>query len=228
MKRCVWCEEGLGRGQVLTSLLTPMQDSVCQSCRQLFYRLEGVSICDGCGRELIESGLCYDCVRWQAQVGERFVRNRALYAYDEMGKAWMERYKFVGDTRVVTMVRRDLVTVLVPLLKEGYALCPLPSSQKSLVKREFETIEYLLTKAELPITRLLQHVGNGKKQSEKTRQERMALTQPFRLREGIDLPSKVVLIDDVYTTGRTIRLAAECLQDAGVTDIQLRTLFRGW
>ena len=54
----------------------------------------------------------------------------------------------------------------------------------------------------------------------------MKLQQPFVIGEEIQLPTKILLFDDIYTTGKTIRLAAKLLQEKGVEDVKLFTVFR--
>ena len=78
----------------------------------------------------------------------------------------------------------------------------------------------------MPTVSLLEHFGSGKKQSEKTRQERLQLKQPFKIREGLVIPRKVLLVDDVYTTGATLHLAAKALTEMGVEEVDSLTLFR--
>ncbi|WP_314852554.1 ComF family protein [uncultured Granulicatella sp.] len=182
-------------------------------------------ICTGCGRLMEEETLCYDCIRWK-EMDSYFPMNQALYVYDEQAKEFMERYKFIGDCAVAFLIKEDLKRVLKKYLKQGYSVCPLPTSKQSLEKREFESVEYLLELSKIPYQQLFQHIGKGKKQSEKTREERMKLQQPFVLKEKVKLPVKILLFDDIYTTGKTIRLAAKLLQDKGVEDIKLFTVFR--
>ena len=172
-----------------------------------------------------EGTLCYDCIRWKER-DSYFPMNQALYVYDEQAKEFMERYKFVGDCAVAFLIKEDLKRVLKKYIKQGYTICPLPTSKQSLEKREFESVEYLLELSKIPYQQLFQHIGKGKKQSEKTREERMKLQQPFVLKEKVKLPVKILLFDDIYTTGKTIRLAAKLLQDKGVEDIKLFTVFR--
>ena len=107
----------------------------------------------------------------------------------------MELFKFVGDTRVMTLVLKELRQELLKYQKRGFVLCPLPSSKASLRKREFETIPTLLKQCHVPAVSLLEHIGSGKKQSEKTRQERLQLKQPFKIREGVIIPTKVLLVE---------------------------------
>ncbi|WP_367281281.1 ComF family protein [Planococcus liqunii] len=44
---------------------------------------------------------------------------------------------------------------------------------------------------------------------------------------GETVPKKLVLVDDLYTTGTTLRHAAKTLKDAGAEEIRIWTLIRG-
>ena len=223
--RCVWCRNDVTADSGISSLFLWNSRPICRQCQNLFHSLEKEPICPGCGRLMEEGTLCYDCIRWKER-DSYFPMNQALYVYDEQAKEFMERYKFVGDCAVAFLIKEDLKRVLKKYLKQGYSVCPLPTSKQSLEKREFESVEYLLELSKIPYQQLFQHIGKGKKQSEKTREERMKLQQPFVLKEKVKLPVKILLFDDIYTTGKTIRLAAKLLQDKGVEDIKLFTVFR--
>ena len=170
--------------------------------------------------------VCPDCQKWHQVKEAVLLKNTALYVYDEAGRKFMELFKFVGDTRVMTLVIKELRQELLKYQKRGFVLCPLPSSKASLRKREFETIPTLLEQCHVPAVSLLEHIGSGKKQSEKTRQERLQLKQPFKVKEKVGVPKKVLLVDDVYTTGATIHLAAKTLKETGVEEVESLTLFR--
>ena len=75
---------------------------------------------------------------------------------------------------------------------------------------------------------VLEHVGSGPNQASKKRQERLSSKQPFQVREArrSSLPPAVLLIDDVYTTGRTIYHAKEALLNAGINNIGSLSIFR--
>ena len=223
--RCVWCRNDVTADLGISSLFLWNSRPICRQCQQLFHSLEKESTCPGCGRLLEDATLCYDCVRWK-EVDSYFPVNQALYVYDEQAKEFMERYKFIGDCAVAFLIQEDLKRALKKYLKQGYTICPLPTSKKSLEKREFESVEYFLELSKIPYLQIFCHIGKGKKQSEKTREERMHLQQPFILREETQLPAKILLFDDIYTTGKTIRLATKLLQNKGVEDVKLFTVFR--
>ena len=223
--RCVWCGNDVTADSGISSLFLWNSRPICRECQQLFHSLGKEPICSGCGRLMEDATLCYDCIRWK-EIDSYFPMNQALYVYDEQAKEFMERYKFIGDCAVAFLIQEDLKRALKKYLKQGYTICPLPTSKQSLEKREFETVEYLLELSKIPYQQLFHHIGKGKKQSEKTREERMKLQQPFVLKEEIPLPNKILLFDDIYTTGKTIRLAAKLLQDKGIEDVKLFTVFR--
>ena len=68
------------------------------------------------------------------------------------------------------------------------------------------------------------------KQSKKSRNDRILLVQdsPFYVEEIAekDLLNKVVLIDDIYTTGTTVRQAAKTLKKAGAQTVASLTVAR--
>lgn len=53
----------------------------------------------------------------------------------------------------------------------------------------------------------------------------MATKRLFRL-NGEQVPKQLVLVDDLYTTGTTMRQAAKTLQEAGAESIRILTLIR--
>ena len=222
---CVWCRNDVTADLGISSLFMWNSKPICRQCQQLFHSLEKEPTCPGCGRLMEEAILCYDCIRWKEMDGY-FPVNQAIYVYDEQAKEFMERYKFVGDCAVAFLIKEDIKRALKKYLKQGYMICPLPTSKQSLEKREFESVEYLLELSKIPYLQIYQHIGKGKKQSEKTREERMKLQQPFVLKDEIQLPYKILLFDDIYTTGKTIRLAAKLLQEKGIENVKLFTVFR--
>lgn len=66
-------------------------------------------------------------------------------------------------------------------------------------------------------------------QSEKNRQQRLQTPQPFQIiasAQSVILNQDVLIVDDVYTTGTTIRHAANLIQTAGARSVSGLTLCR--
>jgi len=53
----------------------------------------------------------------------------------------------------------------------------------------------------------------------------MSSTNPFQIQEIVN--GRVILLDDLYTTGRTLHHAANVLKEHGATEISSFTLIRG-
>lgn len=62
-----------------------------------------------------------------------------------------------------------------------------------------------------------------KKQRNKSKQERQKISG-FYLLPGVELPSSVCIIDDVYTTGATLNACARILKEAGVKKVHASVL----
>ncbi len=68
----------------------------------------------------------------------------------------------------------------------------------------------------------------GVAQSQKARQERLKTPQPFKLVMAAEQlrHQRVILVDDIYTTGRTMRHAADLIIENGAKSVTGLTLAR--
>ena len=105
-------------------------------------------------------------------------------------------------------------------------MVPIPLSSSSLENRGFNQVQAFLDEAKLSYHDLLGKEDGSVKQSSKTRQERLKTQQNFYLRKHKELPDKVMLVDDIYTTGMTIQLASQLLRENGVKTIKSFSLAR--
>jgi competence protein ComFC len=133
-------------------------------------------------------------------------------------------YKFLGDYRLRRAFTLDMRTALKPFLKD-YVLLPIPVSKTRLNARGFNQVTGMLEACGLPFVELLTKI-EVEKMSAKARHDRIFSENPFHVPEGIVLPEKVIIVDDIYTTGTTIFHAASQLKNAGVTDVRSFTLCR--
>ncbi|GAB7112938.1 hypothetical protein JCM5176_17690 [Streptococcus sobrinus] len=110
---------------------------------------------------------------------------------------------------------------------KSYTIVPIPLSEESLKKRKFNQVTGFLEDASISYQRLLEVQGKSKPtQSNKTRKERMQTKQFFQVANKEILPERILLVDDIYTTGATLLLARQVLYEKGVKTIKTFSLAR--
>jgi competence protein ComFC len=208
------------------------EQPICPACEKKFEQITG-DTCRICSRpfrlldEKFRNGdLCYDCFRWEDD-GEwqGFLdKNHSLFLYNDFLKEVIARFKFRGDY--------VLAKVFVEFFKEKLSkieadlFVPIPLSEERLYERGFNQAAALLKESSIPASEILTRI-HSEKQSKKSRTERIHLPQVFQLSPEVQFQGKkVVLIDDIYTTGSTLRHAAKLLKEAGAVSVQSVTLAR--
>ncbi|HET7522314.1 MAG TPA: ComF family protein [Bacillales bacterium] len=237
MNHCLWCDEEIkGNASWREVFFLAGRDILCASCRGgLEFLAE--PLCGVCGRSLegLDEGyrhgdVCYDCVRWEEGPWRGiFVKNRSLCRYNSFLREIIARYKFRGDAVMVKGIRREWEQ-LYERDFAGMVAVPIPLSKERLYERGFNQAFELANLLPVNVCEVLERPAHEQKQSKKTRKERLNLGVPvFRLHgkpseiEG----ENVVLVDDIYTTGATVRQAAKVLLKGGAASVHSITLARG-
>jgi competence protein ComFC len=167
--------------------------------------------------------LCNDCVRWEddPEWSGYLDRNVSLFQYNDFLKEVIARFKFRGDY-VIAKAFAELIKSELAKLEYDF-LVPIPLSEERLYERGFNQAEALIREAGFTPTPLLTRI-HSEKQSKKSRSERIHVPQVFQVSES--LGGTILLVDDIYTTGSTLRHAAKILKEAGAELIQSLTLAR--
>lgn len=226
---CLWCGKAQKEVIQLRKLLTftKIEPTVrCDSCSTKLDLLLNESVCLGCSRYWSEEGLCPDCQKWKAEYPNYPFKHTALYQYNEFIKEWIEAYKYTGDYRLGELFKKEIQTFF---YKQKKLIVPIPISYKSKQLRGFNQVEGMLEFAEVKYTPALIHCGTGEKQSSKDRKMRMLSPQPFIVAEIFQENIKgksIILVDDIYTTGRTFFHAADCLFENGAQSIETFSISR--
>lgn len=202
-------------------LLKQKHQTICEQCATQFASI--TLSCSGCGRQQEHNELCYDCCRWQNQ-GQLLLTHQALYVYNDAMHDYMQRYKFNGEYALRHVFNRQLIQAVQNI--EIDLVVPIPVSQYTLLTRGFNQTLGLFEG--LRYQQLLS-VSQAKKidQSRFNRQKRLTRAQPFVIANDISLSGQsVLLIDDVYTTGRTLYYAAELIYTLGAKNVKSLSLAR--
>lgn len=162
--------------------------------------------------------------------------NRSPVAYTEPVKVWMRFFKYRGkESLAVPMGQWMADTARAHYAKENLSLITyVPLHRERLLQRGFNQAEKLAgevgRRLGLPVRSLLERCRATANQSKRTRKERLlALKGSIILAEGAikQVNNRVILIvDDVYTTGTTIRECAKPLRQAGVKKVCSLTFAR--
>lgn len=213
------------------NLLFPVRET-CSFCERRAYR-EGICklcfndleiirkrICERCGRSFEHSSLCEDCVR---RKDTYFVCNRSALHYNKKMREVIHLYKFRG----LESLAETLASFLEQAYREYYhqldfdGITFVPLHEKRLHERGFNQAQQLALllgfRTKLPVYSLLNRVQYTEKQSKKHRQDRMSvLSHAFQLKAFPTGLNRVLLIDDVYTTGTTVNECAKVLVKEGM------------
>lgn len=100
---------------------------------------------------------------------------------------------------------------------------PVPLSEKRLVERGFNQVEGLIEG--IPYQDIFEK-RDIEKQSSKTREERLSQDNAFCLKKGIDVPDKIIIVDDIYTTGSTLYQMVQLLEGIGIKEVLTFSLAR--
>lgn len=136
----------------------------------------------------------------------------AIYSYDEWIEQLLYRFKEQKDIELKN-VFLEFYRLQLHLRYQGYHLVPMPSSKEKEEKREFSTLKEIFQILDLPFLDLFEKRQDFK-QEKAHREERFKNRQEIILKK--DIPSlhqkKLLLIDDVMTTGATILRAIELIK----------------
>lgn len=229
---------------------------VCENCGTLIKESKGYSICDQCFQEIKiisppycyqcgkpfspgvdfeKEALCADCIHSKEHF--YFIRNVAYYQGVLRKCIHLLKYKkqvklvqplanlmvnYLEKNKLIDIKRIDLI-ISVPLFRDDY--WKRGFNQSSLLAKHIANY-FSISFAEdllLKIKGNLSQVGLSKAERKINVKGVYALNSSF----PINNISRLLLIDDIYTTGATIEACCQELRKAALKEIYVLTLARG-
>ncbi|TFJ93298.1 ComF family protein [Lentibacillus salicampi] len=225
---CLWCDaDMIPELSWKTIFWLSRPTYLCPPCAEQLTILKGKR-CGKCSRESDEE-VCPDCRWWAADAAwdDPLVRNYAVFSYNDAMKEMIAKWKYRGDYCLGKVFEGAYQTAFKQafsfLSREAVAV-PIPLSDERMHERGFNQAKMLADFLPLKTWDILTR-NHSEKQSKKTRRQRVTAANPFQLTRTVKHP--VILADDIYTTGSTLRHAAFVLKEHGCPAVYALTLIRG-
>ena len=195
---------------------------LCYSCKNNILD-EPFSMCVACGNDLAgQNGICSKCV---------VSYDRAWCVADRRDslQRLIGSFKFT-NAKVAYKPLADLLEEHLPQLPVNTVIIPVPTVSKHIRQRGYDhmlLISRQLAKIRnLPLETSLQRVTLTQQRSS-GRAERIAQAKlAFVCKGKLDSKKIYLLVDDVVTTGATVKYAAQTLKDAGAKNVWVASISR--
>lgn len=210
------------RCPVCDGIVRPAGERVCLKCLGRL-KLLTPPWCMKCGKKLAEEGeYCADC----RQKEHKFTRGRALYEYASVARS-IYRFKYGGRREYAAFFGEQAAEYLGGFLRElrPDALLPVPLHRKRRAARGYNQAELLAReigeRLGIPVrTDILIRGRNTAPLKYENPQERQNnLKKAFHIAQNDVKLKRVVIVDDIYTTGSTMDELSGVLREAGVEEI---------
>lgn len=180
-----------------------------------------------CGRPVYETEeYCPDC-RKGSHV---FDQGRGIFLYNDRMKRSMMKYKYGGCREYGRFYAKAMYVYGKPEIKEWapQIIVPVPLYAGDRRRRGFNQAEYIASELAgytgIPHAELVRKTRRTKHQKELSAQmrrqnleEAFAVTKPV---EGL----RILIVDDIYTTGATMDAMAKCLREKGAEKVCFLTV----
>ena len=211
-----------------TVLDTNLDDGLCPSCLSRMPWIEGL-VCSRCGLPDVDNqGSCPDCGHMDAS----FSTSHALWRYQADAKNVVHLYKFQKRVHLAHALAELMVQRLLPLYPCTYDVVTyVPMQQRAVRARGYNQArvlaEQVAIRAHMPCQGLLRKVQSIRPQHRLRREERLHnIEGVFTVASGVTVPLRVLLVDDVVTTGTTVHACSIALLEAGASEVGILSIAR--
>ena len=168
--------------------------------------------------------LCPQCYRRLSPKFKRFYVFKyhalALYDYDQDIKALLYQLKGCFDYELGSSFLDRYLNEM-RLRYHDYFVIPIPSYKEDDDKREFNHVQEIFKGLKLPLLTILQKTDHYK-QATNNREQRKQIGKYMILDSTKSLKGKkVLLVDDVFTTGSTMKAAIKLVEQLKPKDIKI-------
>jgi len=198
---------------------------VCAGCLRSLHPVRATHRCRVCSLPLIsEQGICTRCRRRLYA----FEGNFSIFEYRDEVRELLYQFKFRNRVRLGPVLA-DFFAAALKERKPRGLLVPVPGNPASVRARGWDPMVViagvLARNHGFPVGRLLARRPGGAQKTLSYEERRSNLAGKVRLRHPPPVgTARVVLLDDVFTTGATVSECAHVLASIGVPSVEVLSL----
>ncbi|MBC7319053.1 ComF family protein [bacterium] len=202
------------------------KDVICNECLSKVSLIKS-PICEICGSPIENDGICYKC-----KVSPPYFSKARSYAlYEGVMRTAIIRFKFEKRKSLGLFLGEMLGKFASRLAWNVDFIVPIPLSKERLKSRGFNQSEILALEVSkilrVPISLSLIRIKETKPSINLNVEERLNnINRAFLLSDNSLKGKRVLLVDDVYTTGATINEAGKTLLERDIKEVRAITLAR--
>ena len=206
------------------SLIEPNVYPLCTSCRLAFKPRSG-SLCDVCSMELLSEQ--HTCLRCRDR-SFAFTSNYSLFLYDQSTRDVLSQYKGRNTISLAVFFCEHMAPVIARE-HAGKTVVPVPFRRRRKKQRGWDQVEEICRqlKRRYAIEYLPILYRNGSSPQKNLGYQARLSNLDGRIgvrRKALPLPQRVVLLDDVFTTGATADTCASVLKAGGTEEVSVLTI----
>lgn len=197
---------------------------ICKDCKEKLVYIKNPK-CSKCGKLLrdFREEYCRDCKKYH----HYFEQGRAVWVYNKEIRESIYRFKYDNKREYADFYIEEIVATQGGWIKSLNvdAVIPVPLHKKKEKARGFNQAEVLAkgigVALGIPVeTKLVSRQKNTIAQKELNSKERQKnLKNAFKIVQNDVQLKKVLLVDDIYTTGSTMDAMAGVLKEGGVREV---------
>ena len=219
------------RCPICHDIIAPGCEMICTGCVEKLPLVEGKR-CQKCGKPIHpDESYCADCLEYSHEYDQGI----GIFLYDDLMRSSISHFKYMGRReygRFFGMAAWKYGKEMLELWKPE-VLVPVPIHSSKKVDRGYNQAEmiarvlgeYMKIPVAADAVLRVEKTTAQKELSQKERREN--LKTAFRLSKNPFPWKRVLLIDDIYTTGSTADAVSRVLKDAGVQQIYVLSICIG-
>lgn len=205
---------------------------LCAVCSKQFVFLSSGDMCSVCGNPFAGGGVCGSCI----EGGRSFSIARSIFLFSGAAAKAGRRFKYGGDFSLGRLLSSLAVDFFPSDMGEFDVVVPVPLHPGRIKTREFNQCCVISSKLASAFAKcwrpfVLERVRNTAPQASfaRSRERKANVRGAFSLRESEKdkiKGKKVMLFDDIFTTGSTVEECSAALVSGGVAEVKVLTVFR--